>query len=253
MEEKQLLANISYEANLNQSHQINLPEEFLKEIIENQTSHPFIFEIKTQFKKFYSSVLQFSADENTIEIPYLIANQFGIEENDILEIKFLSKVLFCKDLHIEPLTEIFFQLEKPDEFLEKKLSKFSLLYLNQIFYVTDDNDITYPIKVNKIEPDFDTINFSDFNEDNQSCFIITNQDVNLFILNQFEIDRYYEEKRKKRHEMLVQEAEIKKMKKEDFNILKLGVKLGGTRQIKSIDDIRQARIEKYKQSSTKKK
>lgn len=246
MEQKRLVVSISFDPALNESHQINLPEEFLKELIDNEKEHPYIFELKTEFQMFYSSVLQFSAQESTIELPYVLANQFGLENNDILEINYLSKVLFCKDLQLEPLTESFFNIENYETFLEIKLSRFSVLYLNQIFYLTDDQDNTYAIKVKKIEPDFETINFSDFTTENQTCYIITNQDVNVDIVNQFQIDRYYEEKRIRRHEMLVQASEHKKMAQEDINVLKLGRKVGeNTREMTTMEDIRKARLARF--------
>ena len=246
MEQKRLVVCISFDPALNESHQINLPEEFLKELIDNEKEHPYIFELKTEFQMFYSSVLQFSAQESTIELPYVLANQFGLENNDILEINYLSKVLFCKDLQLEPLTESFFNIENYETFLEIKLSRFSVLYLNQIFYLTDDQDNTYAIKVKKIEPDFETINFSDFTTENQTCYIITNQDVNVDIVNQFQIDRYYEEKRIRRHEMLVQASEHKKMAQEDINVLKLGRKVGeNTREMTTMEDIRKARLARF--------
>ena len=96
MEQKRLVVSISFDPALNESHQINLPEEFLKELIDNEKEHPYIFELKTEFQMFYSSVLQFSAEESTIELPYVLANQFGLENNDILEINYLSKVFFVK-------------------------------------------------------------------------------------------------------------------------------------------------------------
>lgn len=246
MEQKRLVVSISFDPALNESHQINLPEEFLKELIDNEKEHPYIFELKTEFQMFYSSVLQFSAEESTIELPYVLANQFGLENNDILEINYLSKVLFCKDLQLEPLTESFFKIENYETFLEIKLSRFSVLYLNQIFYLTDDQDNTYAIKVKKIEPDFETINFSDFTTENQTCYIITNQDINVDIVNQFQIDRYYEEKRIRRHEMLVQASEHKKMAQEDINVLKLGRKVGeNTREMTTMEDIRKARLARF--------
>jgi len=246
MREKRLVVNISFDPVLNESHQINLPEEFLKELIDNEKEHPYIFEVKNEFKSFYSSVLQFSAEESTIELPYVLSNQFGLENNDIIEIKYLSKVLFCKDLQLEPLTESFFNMENYETFLEIKLSKFSVLYLNQVFYLTDDNEMTYAIKVKKIEPDFELINFSDFTTENQTCYIIINQDVNVDIVNQFQIDRYYEEKRLSRHEMLVRTSEQKKMAQEDVNVLKFGQKVGeNTREITSVEDIRKARLARF--------
>lgn len=246
MEQKRLVVSISFDPALNESHQINLPEEFLKELIDNEKEHPYIFELKTEFQMFYSSVLQFSAEESTIELPYVLANQFGLENNDILEINYLSKVFFCKDLQLEPLTESFFNIENYETFLEMKLSRFSVLYLNQIFYLTDDQDNTYAIKVKKIEPDFETINFSDFTTENQTCYIITNQDINVDIVNQFQIDRYYEEKRIRRHEMLVQGSEHKKMAQEDINVLKLGRKVGeNTREMTTMEDIRKARLARF--------
>ena len=218
----------------------------MKELIDNEKEHPYIFELKTEFQMFYSSVLQFSAEESTIELPYVLANQFGLENNDILEINYLSKVLFCKDLQLEPLTESFFNIEHYETFLEIKLSRFSVLYLNQIFYLTDDQDNTYAIKVKKIEPDFETINFSEFTTENQTCYIITNQDINVDIVNQFQIDRYYEEKRIRRHEMLVQASEHKKMAQEDINVLKLGQKVGdNVREMTTMEDIRKARLARF--------
>lgn len=258
---EKLIVQVSYDPILNMAQQINLPEEYLDKLIQENHNFPFFFKIEDEAKqeKFYSSVLQFSSEESIIEIPYVIANQFHhMQSGSVVEISFLSKILFCKDLQIEPMTENFFSIPDSDRFLEERLSKLSILYHNQIFYITDENDTTYGIKVLKIEPDFEETNFSDFNTENQSCYSIVNQDINVDIVNKFEIERYYVRERQKKKDRVNEEKELKAMKKEDINVNKLGVKLSNqNEQVKTYEEIRQARLARFasmkKQQDGKKK
>ena len=120
------------------------------------------------------------------------------------------------------------------------------MYQNQIFYITDENDTTYGIKVLKIEPDFEETNFSDFNTENQSCYSIVNQDINVDIVNKFEIERYYARERQKKKDRVKEEKELKAMRKEDINVNKVGVKLSyQNEQVKTYEEIRQARLARY--------
>ena len=108
---ERFIVQVSYAPNLNMSQQINLPEEYLDHLIQGNHNFPFYFKIEDETKqeKFYSSVLEFSTEESIIEIPYVIANQFPhMQSGSVVELSFLSKVLFCKDLQIEPITENFF-------------------------------------------------------------------------------------------------------------------------------------------------
>lgn len=254
MEENQFIIEISFDPMLNENQKVNLPVDYLQVLVDNDEEFPVFFQIKNGNTMFYTSVHEFSAPNDTIQIPYVIANELDMHNADIVELTLVQNVLKCKDLQIEPLSENFFSMDNSDEFLEKNLSKLSILYLNQIFYLMDD-ETTYRFKVTKIEPDFESINFSEFHTENQNCFCIIDQDINVDIVNKFEMDRYYEKKRKERHETLIQKSEFDKMRKEDMNILKLGEKLDpnvNTKQLTS-DEIRRRRLEKYKYPLNQKK
>lgn len=249
----QLTVKITYNSQANMTSNIILPSEYLDILIQQNVSSPFFFKVRTDHDSFYTSVLEFSAEPSFAEIPIYMASQFGLENNAMIEIESIPKVLYCHYLKLEPQCENFFEMEDYEDYLEKELSKLSILYKNQVFPIFhSENDSIYMIRVLEIEPDYETINWVDFDTDNQSCYCITNQDVNVDLHNKFEEERNKKkQEEKKRQEeikmqMKLQEMERKKMIQEDYNVLKQGRQLGGNLTSLSIQDLREARMKRLK-------
>lgn len=237
------LCKISLNPNLNRSYQINLPPSFLQEITENLRDIPLFFKIQSVECPevfFFGSVLEFTCEENFLEVPYFVSEQVGICENDILQVKLIKNVLKAKYIKLEPQSETFFQIKDYEKLLENHLSYYSILYKNQfVFLELKENQIEV-LKVSEIEPDWDNINYTDFNTDNQDCFNILNTDVNTDIYNRFAVERYKKDKE-------IQEQELKLMKDNDFNALKCGQRLSYSNCTSdlTIENIRMKRIQKF--------
>lgn len=256
----QYVVKLSDKMSLNEQSKVNLPQEYLEKLIEDEiveeSTNCFCFEIKNEFHTMYCCCLEFTAEEETVEIPFYMVNQndtLVFETNDMVTITYIPKIQFCKFLQLEPLVETFFSQPEYETFLEKELSKISLLYENQIFYIFDSHQTPFPIKVKQIQPDWDNVNICDFHETNQSCFLLIDQDVNVDIVNQFKIDRYYQEQKRQKQEKRQEAVERSIMKKEDFNNLSLGQQISSTSSTNmSLEEIRERRLQSYLQKKMKK-
>ena len=140
-----LIVQISEDTELNQVCKVNLPEEFyIENLNHGDIQFPLYFEIKKDSTKINASVLEFTSAENTIEIPYFMSladdlSSSKIQNDDMVTVTLIRNVIPCKSLTLEPLKESFFQKEDYVSFLEEELSKLSILYLNQIFYIFDNS------------------------------------------------------------------------------------------------------------------
>ena len=251
-----LIVKISNDRALNETNKVNLPQSFLLELLDysdmytdtntNTNTHTnsksgFFFKIFSErvlFPFIFTSVLEFKSHPSTIEIPFYMAKSHGIKQNDEISILLVPKLLFCHFLEIEPNEEDFFTMnENIENVLQEELSKIAVFYQKQTIFLFR-NEACYSIKITKIEPNYDIINWADFTADNLHCFCSINQNLNVDIINKFQMQRYYiEKKRDKQREKM----ETCNMKREDFDI-----KIN--ENCKSVNEIRNARIRKLKQN-----
>lgn len=252
-----LVVQISEDTELNAVHKINLPEEYYVENLNHgDVEFPLYFEIEINSNKIYTSVLEFTAAENTIEIPYFMtlaghADSFLVKNDDLVNVQLIRNVIDCKSLTLEPMTEAFFEKEDYVSFLETELSKLSILYQNQIFYIFDDDMNNYPIKVIDIQPDED-VNFFHYNTRNQICYSILNQNIDTDIINQFERRRLIQQREK-----AFEKRERVQMQQEDILSKKLLSKISkpsegrrisdtvSSNSTPTLDDIREARLRRF--------
>ena len=251
-----LIVQISEDTELNQVCKVNLPEEFyIENLNHGDIQFPLYFEIKKDSTKINASVLEFTSAENTIEIPYFMSladdlSSSVIQNDDMVTVTLIRNVIPCKSLTLEPLKESFFQKEDYVSFLEKELSKLSILYLNQIFYIFDNEMNNYPIKVISIEPD-DDVNFCEYNTMNQFCYSIVNQNIDTEIINNFERKRLMDKR-----DRLREQKERVQMQKEDIlskSCRPQPIPIQGRRlsdenisiSSPNLEDIRQARLRRF--------
>ena len=269
--EHSLTVQISHDPKLNQGNSVILPESILHQLIEQNKTLPCFFKITSTFTSssiiFYTSCLEFTALEESIEIPYVMASTLGIEHNLVVNVHYIENIMPCKYLKIEPQSENFFSIPEYVDVLQAELSQYySVLYRNQVFHI-QYQDTLYFLKVLEIEPDTDELNFADYNlSGNQNCFLLINQDVNTDIYDRFAVERYekLQDAKKKQKELLEERDREQKerilMKQNDINATFRGVRLGSSSSsasssssLLSNEDIRQLRLKnlmKKKKSST---
>ena len=191
MENLFLKVLISHDPLLNRGHNVILPEFILNELIDENKRLPCFFQFHTLTSiTFNAACLQFTAEEDHIEIPYIMASTLGLEDSYSVKINYIDDIMNCKFIKIEPQSEQFFKIPDYVDVLQSELSKYHVLSRNQTFHITYENEVFF-LKVLEIEPDFNEVNFAEFNQTgNQQCFCLIDQDVNTDIYDKFAVERY---------------------------------------------------------------
>ena len=204
--EYSLTVRVSYDPLLNRGNNVILPESILNKLVEENKNLPCFFKfVSFTSVIFYAGCLQFTADEETVEIPYIMASTLGLEEYHVLNLNYIENIMACKYLTLEPQTEDFFSIPDYVNILQDELSQYSILSRNQIFHI-NYNDQLYFLKVNEIEPDTDEVNFAEYNQSgNQNCFLLIDQDVNTDIYDKFAVERYQKLQEEKEKQARIQQ------------------------------------------------
>jgi ubiquitin fusion degradation protein 1 len=133
---------------IEESSNIVLPNSFLTKICNDDNyQFPYQFEIeatnKSGNKKIISvSVVNFTADEETVILPFWVFENLGVNPYDPVLINY-KKINPGKYLKIQPHQMKFIEHNNPDprEILEKKLSNFSCLTIDTIISFMYDGEI----------------------------------------------------------------------------------------------------------------
>lgn len=132
---------------------VNLPPTILDKLTKKPNiKTPYFFQLKTSYDvSYYVGVKEFTAEQNTIEIPTWIATDIGEDE---IAINLITDIPKGKYVKLDVLSDSFYSLPDNDVILEKALSEYCLLELNQIIYVSLLDEI-YKIKIVDIKTDMD--------------------------------------------------------------------------------------------------
>ena len=215
---------------LDSTSKVILPESALIEflafrnstsIVDNQ-EEPFylLLENSSKTKKFYSTALEFTADEGYIEMNIFSLLDNGwhdIKEHDIISISLLPIVFPTQKLTIEPLDcqSFYADFKNIKDILEGVFSKYSILFQDQIISFYDETfEKQYSIKITKLHPDFENINMVHYNHLNMDCLSLLNVDVEVDLY-----DKELEKKLKRERDEILQKNERLLMRKEDKNMI----------------------------------
>lgn len=156
------------------SNYINLPNKILEKLSKNkQLKTPYYFELKTSYDScFYVGVKEFTAQENSVEIPLWMIDNIG---EDFININLVKKIPKGKYVKIEPMENMFFDLPENDLLLEKALSEYSILQIGQ----------TIPVKLLDEIYNMKIIELKDENDVNIDFVDIINVDINVDFLNNY--------------------------------------------------------------------
>lgn len=171
------------DSKLDQQYKVNLPEKILQDLLEQDCSFPYIFKItnEEENKKLFVSVMMFTTEDDQIEIPHMICNDFSLWENSRVNVEFIPDIIKAKAVSLACYQSIF-EKENYEDFLQTKLSEVSCLFVHQVFYFEDDAGNTFRVKVESVEPDWETLNFTQFHETNQNVFLITDCDIDTNLI-----------------------------------------------------------------------
>lgn len=137
-------------------NKILLPQRILEEITNKnagQLPYPMIFSVSSlQTKKtYFVGVLEFTAPESTVILPFWIFRNMRVAEGEMIRIgycKFLPKANFCK---IRPHKTAFIELADPKTILEMELRKFVCLNLNDTITI-EFNGKQYDLDIIELKP-----------------------------------------------------------------------------------------------------
>lgn len=137
-------------------NKILLPQRILEEITNKnagQLPHPMIFSVSSlQTKKtYFVGVLEFTAPESTVILPFWIFRNMRVAEGEMIRIgycRFLPKANFCK---IRPHKTAFIELADPKTILEMELRKFVCLNLNDTITI-EFNGKQYDLDIIELKP-----------------------------------------------------------------------------------------------------
>jgi hypothetical protein len=183
---------------------VNLPPSILDKLSKNVKTgdKQYFFELKTSYGlSFNVGVKQFTAMDNTIEVPEWIADNIG---EDFIDLYLLKNVAKGKYVKIQPQEKKFFNLPDNDVILEKALSEYCLLSINQTIKVSL-LDEEYSIKILEIKSE---------NNKNAKLVNIVNVDLNVDFDNKFP-----EEKKKHEKQQEIKNIPVLKPSEEIFKPL----------------------------------
>ena len=137
-------------------NKILLPQRILEEITNKnagQLPYPMIFSVSSlQTKKtYFVGVLEFTAPENTVILPFWLFRNMRIAEGEMIRIgycKYLPKANFCK---IRPHKTAFIELADPKTILEMELRKFVCLNLEDTITI-EFNGKQYDLDIMELRP-----------------------------------------------------------------------------------------------------
>ena len=210
---RNLIIKSSYEMgkdNIESSNNVILPPDLLEEILASKYENYF-FKIKNSELGIYTyvGVMEFSAEENTIIVPFWLYEYLAVNDSSVVELELVDNIIKGQKIILEPLDEEFFKIPEYEAVLEGVLSKYSVLQYNSVIKI-NALDKTYAIKINDIEHDYsglledeENINQEKLCDVNQEAIDIINTDLNVEIINTY-LQKELERQKKEEEERQAQ-------------------------------------------------
>ena len=192
---RNLIIKSSFEAvkdNLENTNGIILPNSILEEILAKKIENYF-FKITNKDLGIYTyvSVQEYSADEDSVIVPYWIYEYLAASQDTFVEIELEKNIIKGKKIVLEPQEKDFFKIPESDIILESVLSKFSVLHYGSTIKI-DIMDKKYTIKIADIEHDYSSIltnsgeiDNNKMNNINIEAIDIINVDLNVELRDKF--------------------------------------------------------------------
>ncbi|KAK7715744.1 ubiquitin fusion degradation protein [Botryosphaeria dothidea] len=137
----------------NHGGKVFLPPSALDKLTRLHITYPMLFELinGTAQKRTHAGVLEFTAEEGKIYLPYWLMQTLDLEPGDLIQIKSTDLPLgnFIK---LQPQSPDFLDISDPKAVLEQAFRNFSCLTVGDIFTFSY-NDQVYSIAVLEVKPD----------------------------------------------------------------------------------------------------
>jgi ubiquitin fusion degradation protein 1 len=131
---------------------IFLPATALEELVRQNIQYPMLFQLQNQAtqRSTHCGVLEFSAEEGKMYMPYWMMNNLLLTPGDIITVQSVSlpKASYTK---LQPQENAFLKISNPKAVLEHELRKFSCLTKGDQITITYDNT-KYNIEVRDLKP-----------------------------------------------------------------------------------------------------
>lgn len=162
---------------LENTNNIILPMTILSEL--DHTSHIYFKLTNIELNlETYCSVQEFTAPEETVIMPIWLMEYLGLHEMSIITLELIDQLRNGLFIRLEPQEKEFFKVPDNDKWLEKSLSRFSLLHDNLIFRCNiDGRPMSFLVK--DVEGSETSLDLP------EGVIAITNRDINLDIVNKF--------------------------------------------------------------------
>jgi ubiquitin fusion degradation protein 1 len=127
-----------------------MPPSAFDTLARLQVDYPMLFQLSTETTKTHSGVLEFTAEEGCVYIPFWMMQNLQIEEGALITCRNVSlpKATFCK---LQPQSTDFLEISNPRAVLEHALRNFSCITEQDIIQIPY-NDKNYRLQLRKVEP-----------------------------------------------------------------------------------------------------
>eukprot|EP01059_Diplonema_ambulator_P017575 TRINITY_DN29592_c0_g1_i1.p1 TRINITY_DN29592_c0_g1~~TRINITY_DN29592_c0_g1_i1.p1 ORF type:complete len:306 (+),score=56.15 TRINITY_DN29592_c0_g1_i1:52-918(+) len=137
--------------NIDRGGKVNLPHSCMGELARMEITYPMMFKISNPVtgKSSHCGVLEFTADEGCVVVPYWMLQLLGVGESErvVVESVTLPRGTFMK---IQPVEEAFIRLSNPKVVLESRLNNFSCLTKGDTILI-NYNDRNYEIIILEVK------------------------------------------------------------------------------------------------------
>jgi ubiquitin fusion degradation protein 1 len=136
---------------LQKGDKVLLPPSAFDTLARLQVDYPMLFMLtSTNGRKTHSGVLEFTAEEGCVYIPFWMMQNLQIEEGALVTVSNISlpKATFCK---LQPQSVDFLEISNPRAVLEHALRNFSCITQGDIIQIPY-NDKNYRLQLCKVEP-----------------------------------------------------------------------------------------------------
>lgn len=137
---------------LNHGGKVFLPASALDKLTRLHITYPMMFELinGAAQKTSHAGVLEFTAEEGKIYVPYWLMQQLQLEPGDLLQIK-STDIPSGRFVKLQPQSPDFLDISDPKAVLERAFREFSCLTTGDIFSFSY-NDTTYSVAVLETKP-----------------------------------------------------------------------------------------------------
>ena len=142
--------------NLESGNKVMLPSSILAQITHNypQIPHPMIFSVSVMSPKktVYVGVLEFTAPENQIVLPFWLFQYLHLQEKQIVRLGFVDFLPKASYVKLRPHKTLFIELPNPKNILEMELRNFSCFTKGQTIQIKF-LDKFYKLDILDLKPD----------------------------------------------------------------------------------------------------